>query len=130
MATAFNWRDAWDEVDAEGEPFDGLDCYDLPTDNGRTRIYEGDRFWDAEEHHILTVTDVMTKIYRGVVGPKGEEGNDNVFFERDWTPHRPPHQRSHPSDDGPFFMSVESFAERLDEGSLVAHRGNGIRPIP
>jgi hypothetical protein len=67
---------------------------------------------------------VQTKVYRGVVGPKGEEGGDSVFFTPDWTPPRDPHTPQHYTDDI-HFMSVEEAATNIDEGDLVAHRSNG-----
>lgn len=132
MAAAFGWKDAWDEYD-EHDPSEmyGVEHYSLPAveDGFQRTIYPGDRFWDTSERYVIEVTSVRTKVYRGVVGPKGEEGNDAVFYDPDW---RPP---TVPSDPEPnyeevHFDSVECFATRIHEGDLVAHRGNGVRLPP
>lgn len=131
-ADAFGWKSAWDEYDADDgdDPaMHGVKYYNLPTENHPHRIYEGDQFWDLDGRHLLEVTSVRTKIYRGVVGGKGEEGNDCVFLEADWTPPRDPHTRHDPLDDVQF-MNVEDFAEQIDEGALIPHRGNGVRAPP
>jgi len=123
--SAFGWRNAWETVDRM--EYGEIQRYELP--NGQT-IYPGDKFWDTENNYLIEVDDVLTKVYRGVVGGKGEEGNDNVVFETDWEPYRPPHQPRHHTDDWPERASVETFAERLDDGVYLPHKGNGPPPLP
>lgn len=139
-ARAYGWEDAWDTYD--DPELQGVKKYRLPRPDtlgdtepfrGRT-LTEGDRFWNTEERYMITVTDVMTKIYRGVVGPAGEEGDDCVFYETDWNPPKRPGgftESYHPHrDDEPFCMRVEKFAELVADGVLVAHTENGITPPP
>ena len=132
MSSAFGWKPAWDTIGDDDPHFAGLEFYELPmpeTYPTSARIYEGDRFWMPDERHLIEVTDVKTKIYRGVVGPQGEEGNDAVFYDPDWEPPRDPHVQQHYTDDIRF-LSVEDFATRIDEGDLVPHRGNGLPRRP
>lgn len=125
MAAAFNWTPAWDEYD-DDSPWPGLKFYDLPNN---LPLYEGDRFFDTEERYIVEVTAVKTKVYKGVVGHVGQEGDDNVFFDTDWSPPRDPTTRHHYTDDINF-VSVDEFADRIDDGRLVPHRGNGAPRLP
>jgi len=125
MAHSFNWKDAWQTQDRE--EYGDIEFYELP--NGQ-RIYPGDTFWDTDENYLIEVADVRTKVYKGVVGFQGEEGNDNVFFDADWEPYRAPHEPTHYTDDWPDWVSVEEFAERLEDGYYVPHRGNGPPPLP
>ena len=129
VSSAFNWRSAWDEIADDDPHFAGREFYELPVEHPPHRIYEGDRFWQPDERIIIEVDDVKTKVYRGVVGPKGEEGNDCVFYTPDWEPPENPHRPNHYTDDI-HFMPVEDFAERIDEGDLVPHRGNGLPRRP
>lgn len=139
-ARAFGWKEAWDTYD--DPELANVKKYDLPNPDSLgederfnyRRLHEGSRFWNAEERYLITVTDVMTKIYRAVVGPQGGEGNDCVFYETDWNPRRPRSMFSepyHPHRDGePFSVSVEEFAEMVAGGTLAPHKGNGIDPPP
>lgn len=139
-ASAFGWQDAWDTYD--DPEMGGVTKYLLPKpdsfDEGerfRYRlIHEGDRFWNADERYLITVTAVRTKIYRGVVAPRGEEGDDYVFYETDWNPRRQGGMFSKPyhphRDDEPFCVSAEEFAEMIADETLVPHTGNGITPPP
>lgn len=130
MSSAFGWKDAWDTIDDSDPHFGGSKVYELSqTESHLQRIHPGDTFWDSEENHLWEVTGVRTKVYRGVVGPKGEEGGDCVFLEPDWTP-----QHSSPNPgryiDDTWVAPVDVFIERLEDSSLVPHRGNGLPPRP
>lgn len=139
-ARAFRWREAWDTYD--GVELSGVKKYELPKpdslgENERFNnriLHEGSRFWHTDERYLLTVTAVRTKIYRGIVGPDGEEGGDAVFYETDWNPPRSGGMFTEPyhphRDDEPFTAAVEEFAEMIADGTLVPHRGNGIRAPP
>jgi len=128
MSSAFGWKPAWDSIEDDDPHFAGKNVYQLPTQY-EMQIYEGDRFWVTDEHFLIEIEEVKTKIYRGVVGPTGEEGNDAVFFTPDWKPPRDPHTDSHYTDDI-HHMDVEKFATRIDESDLSPHRGNGLPPRP
>jgi hypothetical protein len=139
-ANAYGWTDAWDTYDdpelSDVKKYVLPEPDDLGEDerfNARV-LHEGTRFWDTEERYLITVVAVKTKVYRGVVGPKGEEGEDNVFYETDWNPPRPRGAFSEPyhphRDDEPFCTRATEFAERVATGQLVPHRGNGIRVPP
>jgi|APHM01.1.fsa_nt_gi hypothetical protein len=137
---AYGWRDAWDTYD--DPELGGVKKYELPRPDllkaderlPYTVLNEGDRFWNADERWMLTVTAVRTKVYQGVVGGQGEEGDDYVFYTTDWEPRRVPSAFSEPHhphrDDEPFFVSVGGFAELVAEGVFVPHTGNGIDPPP
>lgn len=139
-AQAYGWKDAWDTYDTP--ELGGVQKYvlpepdDLPDDErfNHRLIHEGDRFWSTEERYLLTITGVRTKIYQGVVGGKGREGDDCVFYETDWSPPKRPGgftESYHPHrDDEPFCMDVGKFAMRVADGELVPHTGNGITPPP
>jgi len=126
MASAFGWTSAWETYD-DPEMSD-VNYYDLPFGDHR-RLHEGDQFWDTDERFLIEVDSVMTKVYRGVVGPQGEIADDNVFFNSDWS--RPvsrtnPHRREVIQEQKkPDFISVDEFAERIENGRYVPHRGNG-----
>lgn len=129
MSSAFGWTSAWDTI--EDDPhFEGEKVYRLEdAEHLPRRIHPEDTFWDANERHLWEVVAVRTKIYRGVVGPHGEEGLDHVFLEPDWTP---PNGSSRPGHyiDGAWFPSVEKFTDAIDDGDLIPHRGNGLGPRP
>lgn len=127
MSGAFNWTNAWETIDEDDEYYGGAKCYTLP--NGTT-IYPGDRFWRTDDRLIIEVQRVMTKHYRGVVAPKGEEGGDAVFYEPDWEPEPHPARPAHQQVDNIDFITVDSLAEKLDDGDIVPHRGNGLPPLP
>jgi len=147
MSTAFGWKSAWetndphagDVLDERGE----FDYYDLPeqdySDESKryrpNRIYPGDRFWFTDDRVMVEIDDVKTKIYQGVVGYQGEEGNDCVFYTPDWTEPQGIPQTREAARAGDWrseiqFWSVDDFVEMLDEGTLVAHAGNGLPPLP
>lgn len=128
MSSAYRWLDAWHTIDEElMNPYNGMREYELP--NG-DKIYPGDRFWMPEESYIIEVDEVRTKVYQGVVAPKGEKGQDCVFYTPDWKPVEfYPEQPPHYTDDI-HWMTVSEFAEKLDDEELIAHRGNGLPPLP
>lgn len=138
-ASAFGWRPAWQHYD--DDELHNVEYYDLPTDEiddgeylPNRRLHNGDRFFDTEERYQITIVDVRTKVYRGVVGPQGKEGNDAVFYETDWNPPRSGGMFSKPHhphrDDEPFVESVDDFVYRLQYDTLIPHRGNGITAPP
>lgn len=144
MSSAFGWKSAWvtndphegDVLDERGE----FDYYDLPSEDGKYstrphRIYPGDRFWHADERVMVEIDDVKTKIYRGVVGPRGEEGDDSIFYTPDWTKPDLPPQTREAARGGDWrseiqFWSVEDFVEMLEDETLVPHKSNGPPRLP
>lgn len=123
--TAFDWTPAWDQH-GEATPFPGLAYYELPDG---TTLHEGDSFWDTEQRHLVTVSDVKTKVYTGTVGFDGEEGTDHVFYDTDWSEPKPPNQPTHWTDDIQY-VTTKTFAARIGDGRYVPHRGNGAPRVP
>lgn len=121
---AFGWRSAWEEIEDDID-FTGVNYYTLP--NG-DRIYKGDKFWATDSRFMIEITSVMTKIYKGVVGPKGEEGNVCIFYQTDYSE---PSLPGHPNyADQPKYKSEDAFAEQIEDGTLVPHKGNGLKRPP
>jgi len=121
MSSAFRWKRAWEEYGEEHPDLRGQEHYRLPHHG---TIIPGDKFWSTEDHVLYTVTSVQTKVYQGVVAPQGEEGDDHVFLEPDWTE---PDFYGHKEDVEEFiFPSVDEFVQELDDGRFDKHAGNGI----
>jgi len=130
---AYGWKDAWEQIEDE-HMYAGTRYYDLHTKSLRERIYEGDQFWDSSKRVLIEVDAVKTKIYQGVVQPTGKEGGDFVFYHPDWTPHIPPTYRNYREQlrlqEQPDYCSVDDFIDRIENGELTPHKGNGLPPLP
>ncbi|QSG06359.1 hypothetical protein [Halapricum desulfuricans] len=129
MAHAFNWKSAWDQISDDDPHYGGVNVYRYEKNGMRYTWYPKDRFFDTEQRYIIEIDEIRTKIYKGVVGFEGQEGDDNVFFEPDWKPPKAPHEPHHWSEDV-FFVSVDEFAQRIEKGQYIPHRGNGLGPRP
>lgn len=124
MSHAFAWKSAWEEI--EDDPhFSGIKKYNHEGHNW----YPGDQFWHTEDHYMIEIDAVKTKVYRGVVAPEGDEGNDCVFYSKDWSPPKNSRRDHHWSEDV-HFMSVEQFAENIKDSLFVPHRSNGLGKRP
>lgn len=123
--SAFNWKGAMSTIEDDID-FTGMEYYDLP--NGQT-IHKGDSFWDVERGYQITVTGVKTKVHTGHVGPAGTEADDYVFYEMDWSEPTLPDGPRHYTDDI-HWMSVDDFAEKIEDDDLLEHRGNGLYRPP
>jgi len=121
------WEPAMEEIEDDLD-FAGLEYYNLPSGDV---IYAGDQFWHVEEHYVIEIETVKTKV---LTDPRGNSlgndgGTDHVFYDRDWTPPRDPRAPTHWTDDI-HAMAASEFAEQVVAGVLVAHRGNGRPPRP
>lgn len=138
-AAAYRWKSAMETYD--DPELHGVEYYPLPDPNteagppsGPQKVIEGDRYFHTEDRYMIEVVGVRTKIYQGVVAPQGEEGEDYVFYTTDWNPPRSRsmfHEPHHPHrDDEPFSTDVQEFANAIEDGTLIPHRGNGITLPP
>jgi hypothetical protein len=111
--------------------YKGIEVYELP--DGPILV-EGDKFWDSEERCIIEITDIKTKVYRGIVGPKGEKGDDHIFYSTDRADMMMEGGRMlDPDEHNPTFISVDEFSEKLGYGTdsrYTPHSNNGLPPLP
>ena len=84
---------------------------------GDQTVRVGDRFWDADNHYTVEVTDVVEKEHLDKRGRTLRDGMVNVVLEVD-----------HPGHNRNISMPDEAFVEFLAEDRFIPHDANGWLP--